>query len=477
MLKGHTKIELTDMRTGKKRTIEKHNLVTDAVAQLFRVNPYGMSGGVIGAYTPIDTKCMGGLLLLEDEVVESTDQVYTPSTVHCTGYANMETYVESGDHRRGNYNTTESAATPTSRTFVWDFDTAHGNGVISALALTHPAAGMGYLYNSNGFKRVATRVSTGNAIDEKIADLIHNVIDVDIEGNSIKCVSLNTSEITVNDYRVPFSGVYLKSVINLTNDVVIRDTQSVDITELSIGAIRSYAAFKSKDGYYRIFIQTATNNDIVAIKLDPADKSFTSDTWSISTDYPLAGLSWSSWNSRSYNCALRDDYLYILLADKTGMCKINIDDDADITDVLFGFPGQPFEHSGYSAQSSTQTFFTPSAIITFGDHILGRNFIVDTNDTVIPAYFSNAAFANVERYFMFGTYALSFGILGTATYSYNHATNPSKYVGVMGLWHGPYLATINNLAAPIEKSASDTMKVSYTITEADENETPSESEI
>ena len=35
MLKGHTKIELTNVKTGEKKVVEKHNLVTNGIASLY----------------------------------------------------------------------------------------------------------------------------------------------------------------------------------------------------------------------------------------------------------------------------------------------------------------------------------------------------------------------------------------------------------------------------------------------------------
>ena len=42
-LKGHTKITLTDVKTGETKVVEKDNMVTNAVADIFAMNWSGLA--------------------------------------------------------------------------------------------------------------------------------------------------------------------------------------------------------------------------------------------------------------------------------------------------------------------------------------------------------------------------------------------------------------------------------------------------
>ncbi len=469
MLKGHTKITITDTNTGVTRTVSESNMVTDAVAELFAENPYNMSGGILGSYAPIDTKCMGALLTFENPLDERRDNFYAPSENHVTSYANMETYVESADLMRGNYNTTESTSTDTGRTFVWDFDTAHGNGVVSALALTFPNAGKGYMYNANGFRRVAMR--TGDAVKTVSGDAfwaMQNAVLVDTANNKIVGITVNTTAVTVTTYFIPFSSMRLKSSFNLTNDIKVTDTQETDISALGLTGIISWAAFH-EDNSYRVFVQTSDNNTITAIKINADDLSYSSATWTISSEYPVKPLK-GSW--ASLNCALRNGYLYIPLNDLSGMVKININDDADMTNIDFGFTGTLFPvYSRYYTGSDSKYYWTnKAALAQFNDYIYGSNFLIDGNDNVVRVSLGISQFEHALRFFTDGVYAISTGIIIQGIGGYNPPSSPASYTPVIGLWHGSYLATVNNLASPVEKSASDTMKITYTISESDESD-------
>lgn len=80
-LKGTTRIELTDVKTGEVEVIEKHNLVTNAVSDILSCNPFGMrfrgysnsNTGEIGSnfqtsLLPVVPNLIGGILLYEKEL-------------------------------------------------------------------------------------------------------------------------------------------------------------------------------------------------------------------------------------------------------------------------------------------------------------------------------------------------------------------------------------------------------------------------
>jgi hypothetical protein len=150
-LKGSTKIELTDVHTGKKEIYRDTNMVTKAISQVFGNNIEGMLFCVAGSSTvswsdyflPICPNAIGGILLFQDAITEDENTIYAPSSNQCIGYASNDVNA-TANVLRGSLNLTESKTTDKGYKFVWDFTTSQGNGTISAVCLTHKQGGVGY---------------------------------------------------------------------------------------------------------------------------------------------------------------------------------------------------------------------------------------------------------------------------------------------------------------------------------------------
>ena len=110
MLKGKTKIELTDVHTGEVEVIEEENMVTNALQYIF--NPMGFVKAADPMYTTeyvyYYQTLTGGLLLLNKALEEKEDNVNLPSDVEQTGCAVYGKQNTSDQILRGNYNATES---------------------------------------------------------------------------------------------------------------------------------------------------------------------------------------------------------------------------------------------------------------------------------------------------------------------------------------------------------------------------------
>ena len=158
---GHTKIELTDQRTGRTQVVEQHNRVTGAVAQL--INGFGgmastqylASGGEYGTSNVWELleSLYGGLLLYDKALGSDPDTLFAPADAALVGTAAAYSVNTGSSPLRGSYNRTESSIDLNNgvATFVYDFGTNQGNGVIASVALTHRYGGfMGELPASYG---------------------------------------------------------------------------------------------------------------------------------------------------------------------------------------------------------------------------------------------------------------------------------------------------------------------------------------
>lgn len=151
-LHGHARIELTNVRTGQTQIVEKDNLITDAVSGLF--NGMGASlnwqrlltqGDERWSAAPKDliTMFYGGLLLYDTALGTDAGTCFAPAEAHVTGTA-VYGAVNSGTNTvRGSCNLTETQIDTENgiATFVYDFGTDQGNGVIASVCLTSPFGG------------------------------------------------------------------------------------------------------------------------------------------------------------------------------------------------------------------------------------------------------------------------------------------------------------------------------------------------
>lgn len=157
MLKGLAEIELRDEKTGEALTVKHENMLTDGLStaltpQLGRYTyTTGYLGGT-GAPATDENKMkynrsvmdhlLGGLFLFGETLQESAGNVEMPAGGALIGKGAHNAY--SGvDAQRGSYNEKESGVQEDgSFRHVWDFATSQANGTIRALALTTHAGGM-----------------------------------------------------------------------------------------------------------------------------------------------------------------------------------------------------------------------------------------------------------------------------------------------------------------------------------------------
>lgn len=144
MLKGTMKIELTDVKTGQTETVLEHNMVTNALANIFK--PLGLvkdPSRMYESFAPYYQKLLGGLLLFDSNIEENADMLYPPAEAQLIGSAVYGQQNNTTGKVRGSFNQTESELNLTDRymKYVHDFQTSQANGTISCVCLTHVNGG------------------------------------------------------------------------------------------------------------------------------------------------------------------------------------------------------------------------------------------------------------------------------------------------------------------------------------------------
>lgn len=134
-IKGSATIELTNA-DGSKEIYKHDNMITNAVQDLC-MSQRGEMATILKIVDNGDSYAQalfGGLLLFDDTLNSDPADYFLP-TVKCTGYASQDAYAGL-DTCRGSFNASEGGVQPDgSYKFVWDFATSQANGTIKSLAL------------------------------------------------------------------------------------------------------------------------------------------------------------------------------------------------------------------------------------------------------------------------------------------------------------------------------------------------------
>lgn len=464
-LKGTTIIELTDVNNGEVESIVEENMITKALSDFFSHNVDGMlfnvsgsAGDLSGNMTPICPNGIGGVLLFSDAIVEDENVYYAPSANPCIGYASNDVNA-TANVMRGSLNLTETQKLENGYKFVWDFTTSQGNGTISAVALTHKWAGIGYmgdLYNNTSKHWHMKALAYSNTAIVRTAYV--NVVEIDFDGNCFYTIGLNTSnELIIQKIRKSFRSIGLNDTM-LENEVQIIDehtlTPTVFIMDNPSNNSGNYDFMDGKDGFWYGFWHdsNSSGNAIIKwIKIKKSDYSFSEGTWTIENAqlYQMGyHYGYNTAPQRTVYCALRDGYLYVMAYNRQSVYKININNVADVTQIKLGFTSNFSGPGEYRQYGQIQ-------MAVIGDWIVCSDFRISTDDIVHKTTNAMPFSYTCTPVFQYGPFFITFGNY------YGNSTRKNLFLLT------PYLASINNMSTSVIKTADKTMKITYTITETE----------
>ena len=153
-MKGHTKIELTNMKTGEVQTIEEHNIVTNWLNDIHQTQfplfgdsfkyTFDRYAGTTYYRSPYED--FGGLIIFSEQLEADPNNYYPKGKATMVGHASNDMY-SGKDLTRGSFNTNLSSYSYADRraTFVWDFNMEQSNGTIGTICLcNHDDGKIGY---------------------------------------------------------------------------------------------------------------------------------------------------------------------------------------------------------------------------------------------------------------------------------------------------------------------------------------------
>lgn len=499
MIKGHTKLELFDALTGRvKERIEDDNMFTNAISKMvdFTMRHSYRENGLSNLYTE-HFSFLQGLCLFDSQLPEDPDLVWLPAGIKPTAYGVIN-YENSNANmlQMGTYNTSESdTSQPLTKKFVWDWNTQQGNGNIACASLTHYRAGfLGFGDNQQG---APCFVNVGN--QNKFIALSEIVVKAE-PGK----VSISNNQYT---YFGTVNDSYLDFCIDSDNDY--KYMFLVKTNGLSI--IRH----KMSPKYFDIFRKVNINQPYEE-EWYPHSFSGTKFQFFYNTDEQMLYF-WLGGNDRYGNGSSMMIYKFDMQNKTLGehgtwrnQTGANVNSNLVVTNTAvyeqkadsynyiykYSFSSntttilQGQNNSSHSeADTRKQNAYILSGIITYSwgkriknASVLTPDVIIDTSDDTVR-YTINRATS-----LFFDTGYISFAVippLKNTQVAFGTGTNENQRIrNGLNFENGDinvgntfsltnYIGTINNLPQTIVKTATQTMKLTYTITaeeaETDEN--------
>lgn len=491
-IKGSATIELINA-DGSKEVIKHDNMITNAVSDLcssyrgeiatiLKVASYG------DEYAKL---LFGGILLFNDTLDPDPDNYCIPS-LKITGYASQDAYAGL-DVARGSVNAIETGVqSDGSYRLVWDFSTSQANGTIKSIGLCPNM--MGQIGASDrivaseakdfSMKILTTNPFSGDMLKDSVDGIsgynfnivaIFGDIAYAIESNNINCgsgsgyICNNGGILKLYTFKLGLNPTSISDMVSKAKYIGCIDIQLPEefISVLNSSDSNYYALSYSFDfdtGVLVLFPCT-TKSDItsngttkyveieVKNNMNVSLHTFTNNT--PGTIYTSVRYSPKTHNSGMYyNFYVGKNYIVACswVDSKKRLYVINRNDSTDVKAVKY-------ESDSYPTWSTGSAIFTPA--FTFGNMLVFRMgssanttyefFVLDLTTGIVKK--TNASKMSVWNNLDIGK---KFIFAGTGSnLQYFPTINPF------------ILTTKNNLDSPVVKTASQTMKITYTLSEVE----------
>lgn len=502
MLKGHTTIELKDVVTGEVKKYEDDNMMTNYIGKLIDFScKHALGDSTLNPYTSHWYNFLGGLCLFSQALPEDPDAFYLPAGVKPIGYgiqADTNSYTDI--NAWGIYNTQESDTSAAGvKRMVWDFSTSHANGTIASVALTHlnnGLLGFGISQDKDTARTMCSKMSVGTCLTQSSKGKQgRNAGNYGTVGTNLSqsngtyvdfCIDSENDEKYM--MKVCQDGLsIIKHKMYPENFSIFRQMPTLqsyeeETYEETFGSGYYYHFYNSDEQvlYFWVLGWTAYQfNDTVTINIHKFDMQTQTLTKNWKTNVTLtATVLWNGFivtdTKLYYGCYDRVDSTYYYRIKKYTFSGGSISTLVTRTSYT----------SGEATWAGATSFLINGLIYVSGWRTTGssgRNYdvIIDTSDdtaryTNVSTYTSSTTDAGNSRYFMVPPIDKTQAIWGTMLNGGETAfggTLDLQGTGETAVQKGNmratvhYLGTINNLSEPIIKTAQQTMKVTYTITE------------
>lgn len=495
-IKGSATIELTNA-DGSKQVINHDNMITNAVNDLC-MSQRGEMAAILKIVNNGDSYAQalfGGLLLFGDNLNTDADDYFLPST-NIVGYASQDAYAGL-DVARGSFNASEGGVQEDgSYKFVWDFSTSQANGTIKSLALCPNIMGkIGasdtiqsgeakdfYVTNDltapfHTYGRMLSDTGTTEGISNYSFNIVAIVDDIAyaIDEYNIRLDSSYTSRhisknggiLRLYKFKLGANSIALADKACIARYLGYVDvTLPTDFTSVLYTSYNEYVLtyfFDHASGTLILFpcyktgnieVNGTTKYMEIALKNNMATTvyTFTNNTAGYIYRY---GTTHNSGSEQNYTLFVCKDYIVNLsvVNDVSNMYVTKRSDNTIVKQVKYG-NGNDFYFNSYNAMF--RPIYVRKNIFAFRYYNSNASqfYILDMSTGIIKK--TNAKNMSVANMVDIGSDVV-FAICNSYL-SYRLMVNPFV------------LTTKNNLDSPVTKTASQTMKITYTLSETAESE-------
>lgn len=436
-VKGHTKIELTDVKTGKKQVIEKDNAFQAGVLAkymrsmgAYNNNPYA-NGTWAGQ--PIWRNLCGGIFCFRDAIDLTNGEVeYMPAGNEMVANGAYMVNNAGTPIELGSYNEVESSTSGNdSVTFVYDWLTSQGNGTISCVCLTTEIGG--YIgYGNKSGTRKGSKSFAENQSSRTNSEIVYD--------NATWAFSVNDTDKLVTVTRRPFE---------ITKGSIFDNIQEDSFTLSYTGSISWGFRRAIYIGHGKVALvciadagqHGGINNGVTfspLIIVDLVNRTASLKTITNNTGVTLCNRWYAGWGV----CGVDEQYIYF---------------------TQYNSPYKVFAIDYVNGQSS---------YVDIGINGDSEQIDIPVGGLIAPDLFY--AFGKVWDKVANTTYPIN---NTTRYWQYNDDIDALMGNSISGRtgWGGHWvaknpliLATVNNLETPVTKTAAQTMKITYTLSKASE---------
>lgn len=447
MIHGRTKIELYNPNTKIKNIVKSENTFQSAVLAK-HLNTYGEFSLPNGGWNY--TNLVGGLLLFKNAI--QVGSRFMPAGNKMVGQGYRGSVTQGTYSLLGTFNQAESAASDAAITQVYDFETNQANGQIGCIALTSYKGGqIGYGIGSNTPYALYTFDDGFGAGIGEVGNQggYYNGYQYYVSGYSNGVLSIRKTPVDVEKGSI-FRGL----AKTLTFDL-----EELGITPKSVDAYWNIMG-DCGDGVFRFWSETigsgqsvASGGTIYYYEFDAENETLTQGT--------LTNTSGETISIANYGVQFRGDKVFIASYNNSQTGNVYVFDAEDSTFIKKFTNIQNFSY--YNGTIAPQ--FLPCELsddlfllqgYSSGQYTFLYDAVADTTERMNLTYQRNTG----NNFGAMTQMRSCEGILKAGARIANN--NYQAYVAKNPL----YLATINNLQSPVTKTAAQTMKVTYTLTEA-----------
>ncbi len=450
MLQGFAQLDL--LRNGKiVHREENHNTITPWFSNA--INKGNMNFNMSPDKIVPLKQWFNGCLLTDKDNDPTLSMIAQNSTVIAQASTNAYTGT---NLRRGSYNTNESGDVPGGFRYVWDWRTDQGNGEIKSVCLTRPSIGATDITSDfsapdgDCIEYLSPRTIKASSIPGYITVLdyererAYQVVYDSTSGSE----KITIKEYYINTFRYHLTGKF-GDAINVIN--------THEISQAIANWSANYTSVSYTGDYFYVFRVYDNAGTMDEYKISTAD-------WTcVKTVHTYNGVHFRNHNGAG-GYLLKDiipvisGYAYAYSYGNQKIYKLNLANDADVIEYV----------NPLASVTDNISYNGPAVLLPNGDWYKFNNRFADSEPCI---YHHNDTFFRARGNIISGNdwgegapsiHANQYGTC-ISTAPSDDATNGQNWL-ISTLY--PYVSTVNNLSSKVTKSYDLTMKLTYTIAEA-----------